>query len=68
MRSSGARPPIKRHTGPKGKRVVFVTPYAVAAKEEGEKQSKKGFRVEVKKERNDMGEIVYVVYVFDLGF
>ena len=58
----------KRGLGRSGKRVVFVTPYAVAAKEEGEKHAKMGKKVEIKKEKNDMGEAVYVVYVFEMGF
>jgi len=48
-----------------GKKVVFVTPYAVAAKEEGEKYSKRGIKVEIKKEKDDTGKSVYVVYIFE---
>lgn len=51
-----------------GKRVVFVTPHAVAAKEEEEKYKKKGFRTEVKKEKDDTGKYVFVIYVFEGGF
>ena len=42
------RTPSKPRTG---KRVVFVTPYANAAKEEAEKHERKGFRVEIKQEK-----------------
>ena len=59
---------MRRGKGHPGKRVVFVTPYAVAAKEEADKYEKMGKKVEVKKEKNDMGEYVYVVYVFEMGF
>ncbi len=51
-----------------GKKVVFVTPHAVAAKEEAEKYTKKGLRTEVKKEKGDDGVYVFVVYVFEGGF
>ncbi len=51
-----------------GKRVIFVTPYEIAAKEEAEKASKKGLRPEIKKEKDDTGAVVFVVYVFEGGF
>ncbi len=51
-----------------GKRVIFVTPYEVAAKEEAEKASKNGLRPEIKKEKDDTGTTVFVVYVFEGGF
>jgi hypothetical protein len=48
-----------------GKRVVFVTPHAVAAKEEADKYTKKGFKVEIKKEKDDTGHFVFVIYVYE---
>ncbi len=60
--------PVKRLHGPQGKRVVFVTPHPVAAKDEAEKHAKMGKKVEIKKEKDDMGQVVYVVYVFETGF
>jgi hypothetical protein len=48
-----------------GKKVVFVTPYLNAAKEEKKKLEEKGFRVEIQKEKDDVGRIVYVVYIFE---
>lgn len=55
----GAKRPIT------GKRVVFVTPHAVAAKEEEEKYKKMNKKTEIKKEKDDTGTYVYVVYVFE---
>ncbi|VVB57085.1 Uncharacterised protein [uncultured archaeon] len=51
-----------------GKRVVFVTPYAKAAEEEAKKQRDRGFKTEVKKERDDTGTYVYTVFIFEGGF
>lgn len=51
--------------GKMGKRVVFVTPHAVAAKEEEDKYKKKGLRTEVKKEKDDTGKYVFVIYVYE---
>ncbi len=48
-----------------GKRVVFVTPYAVAAKEEAEKYIKRGIKTEIKKEKDDTGKYVFVIYIFE---
>lgn len=62
-----ARHSTRRKPHP-GKRVVFVTPYQNAAKEEAEKQNKKGLKTEIKKEIDDMGKTVYTVYVFEGGF
>lgn len=48
-----------------GKRVVFVTPHAVAIKEEEDKYIKRGMKTEVKKEKDDTGTYVYVLYVYE---
>lgn len=57
---------MNRPNRPKtGKRVVFVTPYAVAAKEEADKYAKRGIKTEVKKEKDDTGKMVFVVYIFE---
>ena len=48
-----------------GKKVVFVTPYLNAAKEEKKKLEEKGYKVEIQKEKDDIGRIVYVVYIFE---
>ncbi|MFH1306333.1 MAG: hypothetical protein ABIH83_01590 [Candidatus Micrarchaeota archaeon] len=55
---------IKRKFALHGKRVVFVTPYSRMAKEEAEKWNKKGIKAEIKRERDDRGKTVYVVYIF----
>ncbi len=57
--------PMARHGG---KRVVFVTPYAKAAEEEAKKYSDRGFRTEIKKEKDDTGTYVFTVFVFEMGF
>jgi len=58
-------PPIRPGSKKHGKRVVFVTPHFNSAREEKEKHEKNGFRVEIKKEPDDKGRVVYVVYVFE---
>lgn len=64
-----ARPAArKRHFGTRGKRVVFVTPYLPSAKEEAEKHSKRGLKIEIKRDHDDAGKVVYVVYVFEGGY
>lgn len=72
---AGGKSPAKKRVGPAmpirkgalrhGKKVVFVTPHRVAAKEEAEKYEKKGIKVEIKKEPDDTGKIVFVVYIFE---
>jgi hypothetical protein len=48
-----------------GKRVVYVTSYFNAAQEEEKKWKEKGFQTEIKKEKDDTGKNVFVVYVFE---
>lgn len=57
---------FKRSRG--GKRVVFVTHSYRAAEEEAKKYSEKGFRTEIKKEKDDTGTYVFTVFVFEGGF
>ncbi|MFA5108201.1 MAG: hypothetical protein WC492_01560 [Candidatus Micrarchaeia archaeon] len=56
-----ARKTIIKH----GKKVVFVTPFANAAKEEAIKQEKSGYKAEIKREKDDTGKYVFVVYIFE---
>ena len=48
-----------------GKKVVYVTPFRNAAKEEEAKYQKMGKKTEIKKEPDDTGKIVFVVYVYE---
>ncbi|MEM4137559.1 MAG: hypothetical protein QXV64_02150 [Candidatus Anstonellaceae archaeon] len=48
-----------------GKKVVFVTPYLNSAKEEEKKWMDKGYKTEIKKEKDENGKVVFVVYVFE---
>lgn len=57
--------PIKRESAFHGKRVVYVTPHAVAAKEEAEKYTKRGLKTEIKKEKDDTGKLMFVVYIYE---
>ena len=60
----GGRPRRKGHGG---KRVVFVTSHLKSAEEEAKKQTDRGFKTEIKKEKDDMGLYVYTVFIFESG-
>jgi hypothetical protein len=64
-KSVGPAAPVRKGAFRHGKRVVYVTPFRNSAKEEAEKYAKKGVRVEIKKEPDDTGKMVFVVYVFE---
>ncbi|MFH0927501.1 MAG: hypothetical protein V1822_02880 [Candidatus Micrarchaeota archaeon] len=57
--------PVRKGAFKHGKKVVYVTPHRNAAKEEEEKCRKKGFKTEIKKEPDDTGSMVFVVYIFE---
>ena len=56
-----AKKTLPRH----GKKVVYVTPHKNAAVEEAAKYEKQGVKTEIKKEPDDTGTMVFVVYIFE---
>jgi hypothetical protein len=68
---SVAKKPVVPATTPKrdnakhGKKVVYVTPHQNSAKEEAAKYEKKGIRNEIKREQDDTGKTVFVVYIYE---
>ena len=60
--------PMMRRGGHGGKRVVYVTPYQKSAEEEAKKYANRGFKTEIKKEKDDTGAYVFTVFVFEMRF
>ena len=57
---AGGKPGVRKSVG---KRVVFVTPSIIAAEELKRKYEEKFYKVEIEKEKDDTGKLVYVVYI-----
>ncbi|MCX8196855.1 MAG: hypothetical protein N3G80_00875 [Candidatus Micrarchaeota archaeon] len=50
-----------------GKKAVYMTPYRNAAVEVAKMYERKGEKVEIEKERDESGNLIYVVYVLLKG-